>query len=111
MSTCFEIYVYSWVLFERWNRFQIQFFVADYLWLAGKELYEHQQEMLEKHTEELSELTEKPNHSEFDRSHILNLTRYFEIPSSFIFLRVTERFMTLLLNIGVDGSHQLEYIS
>lgn len=66
---------------------------------AGKELYEHHQEMLEKHTEKLSELTEKLNQSELDRSHVVNLTR------------VTERFMTSMLNTVMDGSHQLEMIS
>jgi len=41
-----------------------------------KELYEHHQEMLEKHTERLSELTESEGcHSPSDRTHVVNLTR------------------------------------
>jgi hypothetical protein len=44
---------------------------------AEKELYEHHQEMLEKHTEKLSELTETEAASlrEEDRAHVVNLTR------------------------------------
>jgi hypothetical protein len=74
-------------------------------------LYEHHQEMLEKHTEKLSELTEKRDHSELDRSHVVNLTRYVEIIFSFILSRVTERFMTSMLNTVMDGAHQLEFLS
>lgn len=44
---------------------------------AEKELYEHHQEMLEKHTEKLSELTEieATKLKEEDRAHVVNLTR------------------------------------
>ena len=60
---------------------------------AEKDLYEHQQEMLEKHTEQLSELTESDTAtlSEEQRSHIVNLTR------------VTERFMSSMLNTMKDA--------
>lgn len=49
-------------------------------------LFEHHQEMLEKHTEKLSELTEMSNITEEVKTHIVNLTR------------VTERFMSSVLN-------------
>jgi ariadne-1 len=42
--------------------------------IAFKQLFEHHQEMLEKNTEGLSELTEKPL-EELTREHVVNLTR------------------------------------
>lgn len=64
---------------------------------AEKELYEHHQEMLEKHTERLSELTEvdSPGLTEVDRGHVVNLTR------------ITERFMNSMLSAMMDGGSSL----
>ena len=57
---------------------------------AEKQLFEHHQELLEKNTEKLHELTEQSLEA-MDRTQVVNLTR------------VTERFMTHLLSSISDG--------
>lgn len=57
---------------------------------AEKQLFEHHQELLEKNTEKLHELTEQSLDT-MDRTQVVNLTR------------VTERFMSHLLASIMDG--------
>lgn len=60
-----------------------------------KQLFEYQQEMLEKHTEHLQEFTEKPVES-LDGSAVVNLTR------------VTDNFMKSLLATMTGGVVRIE---
>jgi ariadne-1 len=52
-------------------------YVLGYFMPAGpqKQLFEYQQEMLEKNTDQLSEFTENPNIESIDRTNVVNLTR------------------------------------
>lgn len=62
---------------------------------AEKELFEYQQEMLEKNTDKLQEYTEK-NLSNIDSAQVINLTR------------VTEKFMASLLSTITGGIVSLD---
>ena len=52
-------------------------YILGYFMPAGpqKQLFEYQQEMLEKNTDQLSEFAENPNIESIDRTNVVNLTR------------------------------------
>lgn len=84
VAVCRRVLMYTYVL---------GYFLKDQT--AEKRLFEHQQEMLEKHTEHLQEYTEKPLDT-LDSSNVNNLTR------------ITGNFMSSVLSTMTGGVVRIE---